>query len=110
MSSTILRQLASRTKVPLEQRTGLDGQGMPEYSEAVEVGLVIRRSDEEALDGSGTRIRTELSIWVPEDETPVPKRGDRFEFEGDLFIVETTKRLTGMKGQVLFHRLQARRE
>ena len=94
----------------LEVFDTIDGQGKPSYLTPVEVEGRVLRQDKFIVVGDGSKLKTELTIWVPGTETTLPSEKDRITYDSKTFIVAVIKEVKRGDATVVHRRVRCRRE
>lgn len=108
--SVILSRHLTLEEIQLEPFVSVDGQGLPAYSSPVDVDArAIRRTDFIQMT-DGSRIQTELTVWVPGTAATLPSEKDRITFEGTTYIVAQIKDVKARDATLEHRRARCRRE
>lgn len=98
--------------ITVEASSGeLDPQGLPGYGEPAVIDARVVYEDVLVADRNGTETTTNLTVWVPAGQLPVPSDGDRVTYHERTYIVvnqKETKRLAS--GEVTHYRLRCKAE
>ena len=107
MTPRMLRTTAAlpTETMELERFSGLDGQGLPAYEDAVEFKANVveydfaasRRGREFAVDVDGSRVRTPLNLWIHGTASVVPGEQDRVTRGGGRFVVVEKRVVQGLR-------------
>lgn len=110
MTSVTLARHVKLEDLPVEQFTTTDGQGKPSYAASVTIKARVLRQDKLAVAADGSRVRTNLTVWVPPNATVLPDERARVTWETSTFIVVMVKDVKGRDAQLLHRRIRCRRE
>jgi len=90
--SHVISSLADLEDVTLEAYGGYDGQGLPSYGTAVSISAHVRRTDDFIITGSGSKMPTPVTLYVPPGQGTVPGEKDRVTLAegGEWTVLEVT--------------------
>ncbi len=110
MSVILDRHLTLET-VGIEAHTGVDAQGAPAYDTSVDYDVRVVRQDKVIITADGSKLRTQLTLWVPFDATVAfPDERDRVTLGGITFIVAEVKDVKDSNAVIHHRRCRCRRE
>lgn len=109
-TSTLLARRLGLSTVSVELQTGRDGQGAPAYGAASEIEARVKEEVEVSRDQDGQEVRTDLTLWIPAGETPVPVENARVTYDGATFISVERKAVKNVRGTLVHTRVRCRRE
>ncbi|KKN44573.1 hypothetical protein LCGC14_0691770 [marine sediment metagenome] len=108
--SVLLSRHATLETVGVEARSGVDGEGAPNYAASVDIKSRVTRSEKVVLNEEGTEVRTVLNVWTPSTSDTLPGRKARLTFGGEKFIVVDLKDVKGLDATAEHRRVRCRRE
>lgn len=109
MSVLLARHLTLQS-ISVEVLDGVNGQGLPSYDSPVDIDARVLRQDKMSVAGTGSDVKTQLTVYVPNTESVIPNEQDRITFEGSTYIVVEHKEVRLFSGVVSHTRLQCRDE
>ncbi len=111
MSPSVLlsRHLKLET-IEVEAFDRVDGQGKATYLSPVDVDCRVLQQHKEAFDRAGSRIRTDLTLWVPPDAALLPNEQDRVTWTSKTYIAVDVKHVKDRDAQLTHRRVRCRKE
>ena len=110
MISRMLARGATLDAVGVEVFSSVDGQGKPTYATSVDVNMRVLRQTKVVIDTDGSKLRTDLTAWIPNAETTQPDERDRLTYSSVTFIVAAVKEVKDFDNTVIHRRVRCRRE
>jgi len=108
--SVLLARHLTLSDLTLEVLTGVDGQGAPTYDTPVAIQARAVRENKVVDGPDGTRIMTDLMLYVPGTEAVLPNSQDRVGLGTETFIVVVTKDINDSSATCVARRVRCRRE
>lgn len=108
-SIVLARHLKLET-VQVEEPTGIDAQGKPTYDSPVDIEARLVREDKMTMKADGSYVQTNLTAWVPADETVLPDTRYRLTYSSETFIVEHKKDVKNRNAVLVHRRIRCRKE
>ena len=109
MSGVALTRHATLEAVGVEVYASIDGQGKPSYATSVDVNMRVLRQTKVVIDTDGSKLRTDLTAWIPNTETVQPDERDRITYLSVTFIVVAVKEVKDLNNVVVHRRIRCRR-
>lgn len=109
--SVILDRHVTLETVGVERFAGVDGQGLPTYDTSIDFDVRAVRQDKVVIAADGSKLRTELTLWVPFDaDVAFPDERARVTFDSATFIVAEVKDVKDSNARIHHRRCRCRRE
>ncbi|KKL19138.1 hypothetical protein LCGC14_2468520 [marine sediment metagenome] len=97
--------------IGVEVFLNVDGiEGAPAYDTPVSVQARVLRQDKVLWLGDGSHTTTVLTVWFPQDTSPLPDHRARLEWEDEFFIIEQVKDVKDRNATLVHRRVRCRRE